>query len=282
MRENPPAHCNSVPGTRPIWQYFALTFVLSWAAWLPRWLLSSGLLEPTPVVNTVATTGIWLGGIGPSLAAFILVLKDGGRKAGVDLARRALQWKIGIWFLPAVLLVPASALVSHLVNAAFGGVFPNREIHATPWMIAPLFMVFIVLQASEEFGWRGYALDRLQARSGVLVASLVVGCAWALWHLPMFVVSGFPQREASVPYGHFAVTLVAVSVLMTWMQNGASGSLVPAFLCHASINLTGEVLPLWSQGGSGQEDSAAWIVANGMLIVFAVAVVRWSGGDRLK
>jgi membrane protease YdiL (CAAX protease family) len=122
----------------------------------------------------------------------------------------------------------------------------------------------------------------LQARSGALVASLVVGCAWALWHLPMFVVSGFPQHEASVPYGHFAVTLVAVSVLMTWMQNGASGSLVPAFLCHASINLTGEVLPLWGQGGSGQEHAAAWNITNGMLIVCAVAVVIWGVGDQSK
>jgi hypothetical protein len=236
-----------------------------------------GILDPTPAANSVANTGRWLGSIGPSLAAFVLVMKDGGRKASLDLVRRALRWRIGVWYVPAIVLVPASAVIGHLVNEALGGTFPVRDIHATPWMIVPLFLVFIVFQAGEEFGWRGYALDRLQARSNATVASLVVGIAWALWHLPMFVVTGFPQHDASVPYGHFAVTLVTVSVLMTWMQNGAFGSLVPAFLCHASINLTGEVLPLWSQRGGGQTDATAWVVANGMLIIFAAVVVRWGG-----
>jgi hypothetical protein len=101
-----------------------------------------------------------------------------------------------------------------------------------------------------------------------------------VWHLPMFVVAGFPQYKHDIPWGNFAVTLIAVSVVITWMQNGTGGSLVPAFICHALISLTGEVLPLWSNDG-GTVDATAWTIANGLLIVCAVIVTRVAGARTL-
>jgi membrane protease YdiL (CAAX protease family) len=38
---------------------------------------------------------------------------------------------------------------------------------------------------SEEPGWRGFLLPRLQDRFSPLVASLLVWFPWALWHAPL-------------------------------------------------------------------------------------------------
>ena len=57
-------------------------------------------------------------------------------------------------------------------------------------MIIPLYLIFVVMQFGEEFGWRGYALPRLLRKRSALISSLVVGSLWAVWHIPMFITSG--------------------------------------------------------------------------------------------
>src|SRR5262249_28641880 len=54
-----------------------------------------------------------------------------------------------------------------------------------PFAAALVFSTLAVTNGglSEEFGWRGYALTRLQgAGRSALTASLIVGLQWALWH----------------------------------------------------------------------------------------------------
>ena len=38
---------------------------------------------------------------------------------------------------------------------------------------------------AEEFGWRGFAQPRLRERFGLIGTSVVLGAAWALWHVPL-------------------------------------------------------------------------------------------------
>ncbi|MCD4754081.1 MAG: CPBP family intramembrane metalloprotease [Anaerolineaceae bacterium] len=51
------------------------------------------------------------------------------------------------------------------------------------------------LPEPEEFGWRGYALPKLQDKYGPLAASLVIGIVWGIWHcqffLPLWELSGY-------------------------------------------------------------------------------------------
>jgi membrane protease YdiL (CAAX protease family) len=48
--------------------------------------------------------------------------------------------------------------------------------------------VALLRPLSEELGWRGYALDALQARWSALASSLVVGFFWSMWHVPLFFI----------------------------------------------------------------------------------------------
>jgi uncharacterized protein len=63
----------------------------------------------------------------------------------------------------------------------------------------------------QVIGWVGYALPHLQERFSALLASLILGAVFALWHLPMWW--GFVGVEV-MPVE--AVGAVAVFVLFAW------------------------------------------------------------------
>ena len=63
--------------------------------------------------------------------------------------------------------------------------------------------LLIIGPLSEEIGWRGYALERLQTRWNALTSSLIVGLVWALWHLPLFMMVGTSQYEFGRPVHWF-------------------------------------------------------------------------------
>jgi len=47
----------------------------------------------------------------------------------------------------------------------------------------------------EELGWRGFALPRRQQHRNAFDASILLGLAWGLWHLPLYFVLGTGQSE---------------------------------------------------------------------------------------
>lgn len=78
-------------------------------------------------------------------------------------------------------------------------------------------------------GWRGYALDRLQARRAGRVAALVVGAFWLLWHLPLHFTHGTFQAHSgmlSAAFVAYSVALLPSSVLFGWavVHTGAASS----------------------------------------------------------
>jgi len=261
---------------RPWWHFFALAFSISWSLWLPGFLADQGILSENRRFLGIGEFGKWAGGLGPSLAAIFLVARDGGWQRVRRLLGRVLRVRIGRWYLPTLLIVPVVVVAAHLLNRLIGGVFPQTGALANPQMIPVLFTMFFVLQVSEEYGWRGYALDALQENRTAAIASLILGAFWILWHVPMFLISGFGLHSSGVPFFQYAVTLLCLSFLMTWIQNNTRGSLVPAFTIHAMVNLTGEVMPLQTCYGElfGQE---TWTFANVLLIGSTVAVLRFWG-----
>lgn len=260
----------------PTVAFFALTFLFSWLLWLPAVLLTYGVTDKTSFLGGIAGPAGYLAGIGPSLVAFALVAKDGGSKGMKALLARGLQFRLGAWYWPVFLLLPLVLVAAHWLNTLRGGTFPVTGALAQPYLILPLFLVFFIMQLGEEFGWRGYALDRLQENQGAVHASVVLGLLWSLWHLPMFLARGFGHHDYRLPFVQFSATFVLASILITWLQNNTHGSLIPAFVIHTYINMSGEVLPLIERNREAQGDYSAWIICNGLLaLVVAIVIVRW-------
>ena len=191
-----------------------------------------------PTISFVSETHgpVWaiilfmLGGFVPSLVALILTALHEGRAGVQSLGRRFTHFHIGLrWYLAMVAVVLLGTAGQIALNLLEGYGFDFSIFLAQ----LPSFLPLIIIgPISEEFGWRGYLLPRLQNRWNALTSSLVVGTIWALWHLPLFYIPGTSQRELHLPFLGFLAGLIALSIIMTWINNNTSNSIWAAVFFH--------------------------------------------------
>jgi membrane protease YdiL (CAAX protease family) len=114
----------------------------------------------------------------------------------------------------------------------------------------------------EELGWRGYLLDRFQEKRSALMASLIIGLAWALWHLPLFFVGGTYQASLGIgtqAFWLFMLGVVPLSFVFTWVYNNTQRSILVAFLLHAMVNFTGELFDISPRANT--ISTLLWVIA---------------------
>ena len=97
----------------------------------------------------------------------------------------------------------------------------------------------------EEFGWRGFALHRLQRTHSAVTSSLLVAIAWAGWHLPLFFyIPSYTAMGVRVLPGFF-LGLFAGSIVLTWLYNSSGGSVLAAALWHALVQFRDGLSQWW-------------------------------------
>jgi membrane protease YdiL (CAAX protease family) len=261
---------------RAAWElgaYIALTFGLTWgisAALLAfpdqaRAIIGPGrqLMSSWPIF-----VAIWA----PTLSAIIVSLAFEGWGGLRALAGRALRPASVIWIGIALFTLPAAFLVLGLgerVVAPAAQHFVDLRalaIGAPTLLYASVTSLAVVANGGlgEEPGWRGFALPRLLRFMGPLPAALTLGVVWGVWHLPAFLAQG---GLAQSRFGLFLVTIVAMSVFMTWICVRANGNfLVAGVIPHLIANLMGDAHVLTHDADAVQ---AAVILAVAAMIVLA-------------
>jgi uncharacterized protein len=213
--------------------FFGLTLGLSYlVVWgplaffqIPAASFVRGVTGPTWAMALFIT-----GGFVPSLVAILLTWKQQGLSGLRQLGRRLLQFKIGWrWYLAAVAVVVISTLGQLATISLMGQTF---DLALFPAQLGSAIPLIVLGPLSEEIGWRGYALDRLQTKWNALVSSLMVGLVWGLWHGPLFYMVGTSQHELALPFVAFVGGIMAVSILFTWLHNNTHGSLWTAIFFH--------------------------------------------------
>jgi hypothetical protein len=147
------------------------------------------------------------------------------------------------WWASLVMGIPAFGYV----GAAIKGTITEPFLFSS-WCAGSLAVVFaLVLGPIEEFGWRGVALPLLQRRFGPLWAGLILCTVWALWHGPVFFLSGTPQGLWS--FAPYFIGVVTISVILTPMFNAVGGSTLIAALFHFQMMNTLQRISVWLTPG---------------------------------
>jgi hypothetical protein len=188
--------------------------------------------------------GSQLGALSAGLAGIVLAAIE-GRKGDVrELLGRFLIWRVGIqWWAFALLgtIVPAVAGL-YLFNL-LGGPAVDWSGLKPLYTVVPMIIILTILAGvGEEFGWRGFALPRLQARHNALVSSLIVGLIWGTWHIPLFFTPGTVQSEwraeagLIIPVLGYTLFCMAWAIQYTWVFNNTKGSVLLAAVIHGAGN----------------------------------------------
>lgn len=245
----------------PATRFFVLAYALTWLAWLPM------LLDPDRWAAMH-----YLGSLGPAVAAVVLTARDRGRPGLRDLARRMTTAPPG-WVLLAIALPVLLFTVGAGLSALLGDpidpsrLLGSREYPGIGWLVIPLEVVFFGY--GEEVGWRGYALDALQAPGrSAYAATTWLALLWAGWHLPLFL---YADGLASLPLlmipGWF-LSILFGAYLVTWFYRSSRNSLLVVAVLHGVIDLV-SITPAAT--------TPTLIVVNAGLIAAAVfVVVRWA------
>ena len=248
----------------PLVSFFVLAYALSW--W--PWILYAFGLSPTPIAS-----------FGPFLAALVVLAITQGKSGIGGLLRRMVRWRVGIrWYAVALLLPVGIALAATALNVLLGAQAPSAADLGGWTGLFSTFAVVLLIPGTggtwEEPGWRGFALPSLQAGRSALVASLILGAVWALWHLPLVVATG--QMG-----GWDIVIIMAWTLVLTWVYNGTGGSVLIVMLFHAMFNtVSGSFIsPLAFSGADSVRQS--WLLA-AVWCAVAVAVVMWAGPKHLS
>ena len=241
-------------------------FLLAVVLILPFWVFGAMTgLQLAPGLPVAA-----LGAFCPMLAAIILVYREDKWAGVVALLKRSVDFKrikAKRWHAPILLTMPVVTVLSFWVLRLMGVSLPAPQIAIVPTLT--LCVVFFIAALGEELGWSGYAIDPMQARWGVLKASILLGIIWAVYHYIALV-----QAHRSVEWiAWWTLFTVAARVIMVWLFNNTGKSVFAVALFHMTINVTWQLFPL---RGSYYDYRVT-----GLILAAVTVVVVWVWGPTL-
>jgi membrane protease YdiL (CAAX protease family) len=265
--------------------FFTATLLWTWlAGFIPVFLGITG----TPL----GTFFFYFGGGAPSVIGLALVFLTYPKEAGRDYFARCFSLKRAgmTGFLFPVFFFAGIAVVSVLLSIyVFGFEKPGMEwIHAAIANPAMIFIMILLSLASgplnEEFGWRGYALDRLFYRFGFLRASLILGIIWTAWHSAWFFTPGQAQYQMLQSSIREALLYVVFNTLLSFVVSfvyiAANRSILAAAFTHMMSNfLTSQLLVPFSSGVRSVIFSVTSVFCFGVIIYLSVSAsfnAKWN------
>jgi uncharacterized protein len=260
---------------QPLISFYVIAFAWTWA-----FVIVFLILFPLPDLIVRTTPG----DLGPLIAALVMSAVVAGRAGVKQLLKRMVQWRIRlVWYAFALIGIPLVYIAS--IAAVPGALASFKAPELSTVVLYPvLYIVYLAIGGplTEEPGWRGFALPRLQQRWGPLVGTFIVGVLWAAWHLPNYWRPDWAAVNGGLSFSGIAIftlAAVSISIIITWVFNHAESSILIAIIIHASVNfsqgLTGDLFP------AAKNNEVAPVVALTVLALVIVVATRGRLGYRL-
>ncbi|RQD78063.1 MAG: CPBP family intramembrane metalloprotease [Candidatus Syntrophonatronum acetioxidans] len=221
------------------WPFLFGTLIWTWTFFILAGCTGQGWLQFPTIILTA------LGALGPMITGVVLI-SMGCWDTNLDRSARAFLKRsfnprtLSLrWFFLIILFILVLSLIPLLLQPsviAREGLFKGGTL---------LFIIIgFFIGALEEVGWRGYGQEALQRQLPVLLAALVIGVFWALWHLPLFFLAGSYQASLGIgtpAFWGFNGAIVLGSPLYAWFYNASGRVVLVPLLFHGLGNLAGEL-----------------------------------------
>lgn len=219
---------------RTVYRYQILSFLLVTFGWtFGIYAIVLGVLDSDSMVLQLPAA--W----GPLIGAAVVTRTAGGSLrewAGqVTVWRANPRWYLVAFVLP-ILITEASNVIYFLQGVPLTLTDVPIEL-----FVVNFFVVLLLAGSLEEFGWRGFAQPRLQERYSALVAGLVIGLCWAVWHYPHFYYGSEWTQDLNIFL--YTLRIMASALVFAWVYNGTGGSILLVMLFHATGNLPSIFVP---------------------------------------
>ncbi|MBD5466408.1 MAG: CPBP family intramembrane metalloprotease [Lachnospiraceae bacterium] len=229
---------------KQLFLFFIITLAWTWGFGFAPVFMG---IEGTPL----GTFLFYFGGGAPSVTALFIVFLTYSKEQRKDYFMRCFSFRyMGIkWLVLTVLFFTLISIVAIGLGVyLFGYEMPEMNyIHAIIHNPLNLFLVlfFSVISGplNEEFGWRGYALDRLFVRLGFTRATLLLGFIWGIWHLAWYFTPGQAQYDL-LQNSLFDAIMYIPSVMLlnfavSYVYIKTKRSILAGALVHMFANLLG-------------------------------------------
>jgi len=224
---------------RPV-RFYLITFACTWFWWILAIIFSKG---------AGLYLGMLLGLISPAVVAIVTVLTSKNKALINDFKKKLVGfYRIKPKYIVAAVLIFAIIVVSSIgTSVLLGGSieqFSFTEDFSFSIGGSSALLTILLASCIEEFGWRGYGEDAVGAYHSWFKESIIFGCIWSLWHVPLFWVSGTYQyglREMGLVYVlNFLISVIPLNFLQTWVYVKNKRSMLATIIFHLFINIMQE------------------------------------------
>lgn len=245
-------------------RFYLTVFALTWGFWILALIFRNG-----PLLMPFMLLGLLM----PATTAVVTVLTSKNRMLKEDLKRKLIGcYRIKpLYILLAVVIFGLIVVASIAISLLFGG-SPDQFAFTEDFSfsIGGTSALSTILLASiiEELGWRGYGEDAVGQYHSWFKETLIFGCIWACWHLPLFWIPGtyhYGCRELGVIYViNFMLSCIPVDFIQTWLYVRNRRSMLATIFFHLFINFFQEKIAMTPQ---------TKIIETGVVAVVAVIIV---------
>lgn len=225
----------------PVAAMLLLLFVIGWGILFPAALAGVPLI-PLPLLS--AALFAMLGS-----SVFVTWAVEGW--PGVRrMFGRVFRWRVHpAWYVFALFAVPVGTL---LWTAAFFGGGALHALFTDRTVILSYLSSLTILPVAnlwEENAWMGMIQGRLEAYRGPLLAAVITGPLFGLFHAPIYY-SG-PTFDFLLPLAVLMVIAIPFRMLLGWVYNATGGSILMVATLHVTWNFASSTT-LWAAAAPGQ------------------------------
>ncbi len=225
-------------------RFYIIVFALTWFFWA-----LAIIFRKSPALFIFMLLGL----IMPASVAVVTVLSSKNAALKSDFKRKLLRfYRIKpLSLLLAIILFMSTGVISILISLFFGGSIEQlRFTEDFSFSISGVssFLVIILASIIEEVGWRGYGEDAVGSYHNWFTESIIFGCIWAAWHLPLFWIDGtyhYGLRQMGPIYMiNFLVSTIPFDFIQTWVYVKNRRSMLATIIFHMFVNITQEKLAM--------------------------------------